>query len=157
KVNGTVTRTIYLDGSVVATDNAEAFPVFWGNGSGSSSSDTSKIYFDNLSVTSLEMIHATVNGEAAAAAPVSVPAVVYYGEKLVNGVLTEDTTDFASLANNISITAGNARVVGIKAYNGDTLIGTGLLNTTLAQGSEAIVSVILDKISTESIGMQVIE
>ncbi|MGN0162553.1 MAG: hypothetical protein ACI4EA_03085 [Candidatus Ornithomonoglobus sp.] len=156
-MNGIVTRTIYLDGSVVATDNTEAFPVFWGNGSGGSSGDTSKIYFDNLLVTSLEMIHATVNGEAAAAGAVSVPAAVYYGEKLVNGVLTEDTTDFASLANSITIPAGNVAVTGIKAYNGDTLIGTGSLTTTLAPENSMVISVILNNISTESIGIQVIE
>lgn len=160
KVNGIVTRTIYVNGTAVDNDNVEAYPVFWGNGNESSYAE---VFIDDLLVTSNEVVHATVNGKSAAAFPVFVNAEIFYGQYTYeDGTTAENKDDAASLADQVKIKAGDFAVKGIEVYNGEEKVGSAsdgseIDFTTISAGSEALIAVIIDKIAAETIGIKVIE
>ncbi|MGN1115208.1 MAG: hypothetical protein ACI4TH_01405, partial [Candidatus Ornithomonoglobus sp.] len=116
-----------------------------------------RIYFYGASF-SPAVTHAAISGADAVANEVSVPATIYYGEKFDDsGNIVEDTENAASLAS-FTVHAGNTyAITGIEAYNGTTSLGSKGLTTTIAANSEAVISVILNKIAADSIGIKVIE
>lgn len=156
-LGGTAQRTIYVNGNAVYSDNVAGYPVFWGNGIKGSYAE---VYLDELLLTSQAVEHASVNGYDSY--PVYVSAQTFYGEYTnEDGTVTQNPEDYASLADQIKIKAGDLAVTGLEVYIDRNKTGsteeseTGF--TTISAGAEAVIAVIIEGAATDYIGISAIE